>query len=139
MSGSAFHHVAIKAHEWERSLHFYREVLAMAPRLGWGDSPTRIAWLEAADGTVIELFEDTDYRPQTPDTPDPGTVIQHFCFWVDDVAAAHAVAMSLGATPVLEPQDVEIELTTGPSPLRVHLCFFGGPSGEVIELIERNE
>ncbi len=135
MANHGLHHVGVKAHDWDASMRFYRDALGFAMELGWGEAPSRIAWLATADGVRVELFEDVDYVPDARGALDTGTAVLHFCLWLRDVDGAHARAAALGARTVLEPQDVELELTTADEPLAVRVCFLEGPSGELIELL----
>jgi glyoxylase I family protein len=138
MAGHGLHHVGVKAHDWDASLRFYREALGFTVRLGWGEAPSRIALLGTDDGVRVEVFEDVEYVPQATGSLDTGTALLHLCLELDDLDEAYARAVALGARTVLEPQDVELELTVGDGPLAVRVCFFEGPSGELIELLRNN-
>lgn len=136
MPSRSLHHVGIKARDWDASMRFYREALGFVVTLGWGKAPDRVAWLEAGDGVRVEVFEDAGFAPAATGALDTGTAILHLCLSMPDVDAAYERAVALGARTVLEPQDVEIELTVGDGPLAVRVCFFEGPSGELIELLQ---
>jgi catechol 2,3-dioxygenase-like lactoylglutathione lyase family enzyme len=56
IQGMGFHHIALKAKDFEASLKFYTEGLGMEFYTQWGEGDKRIAMLDLGDGSILELF-----------------------------------------------------------------------------------
>jgi len=138
LGGGGFHHVAINARDFDRSVRFYQEVLGCTTKIAWGgDGEKRCIMLDTGDGNYLELFE----RPDLPEPPEESQInnhagIVHLAFRTTDAAGVLERARQAGATVEIEPRDVNIQTTQGPGPVPVRLAFFRGPDGEVIELFE---
>ena len=114
IKGMGFHHVALKAVNFEESLKFFTEGLGMKFYTQWGEGDGRIAMLDLGDGGILELF--------AGGAEGPNTNYIHFAMKVDDVDAAYATAIAAGAKPKSAP--VKLTLNCG---------FVYGPSGEELE------
>lgn len=125
--GSGYHHIAIKASDYERSLAFYRDGLGFKVAHSWISGTKQACMLDLGDGNYIELFSD---GPQ-PGRPEGDWV--HFCMRTDDCDAAFAAACAAGAVPVNEPADVVIPANP---PLPVRNTFVKGPDGELLEFFQ---
>ena len=55
IKGMGFHHIAVKAVDFDASLKFY-EALGMKFYTQWGEGDGRIAMLDLGDGGILELF-----------------------------------------------------------------------------------
>jgi len=135
LGGGGFHHVAIRARDFDASVRFYTDVLGFVPTVAWGEAPKRATMLDTGDGNYLEIFE----RPNQPPPPaDQEGAILHFALRTDDTDAALSRARDAGVTVTMEPTDVDIPNTCDarPSPLPVRIAFFRGPDGEVIELFQ---
>ena len=122
IKGMGFHHIALKAVDFDASLKFY-EALGMKFYTQWGEGDGRIAMLDLGDGGILELF--------AGGAEGANTNYIHFAMKVDDVDAAYATAIAAGAKPKSEPKVVP--LTSAPVKLTLNCGFVYGPSGEELE------
>ena len=56
IGGGGFHHVAFRAHDFEKSLKFYTEGIGFVPTITWGEGDRRAVMLDTGDGNFVELF-----------------------------------------------------------------------------------
>lgn len=123
IKGMGFHHVALKAVDFEASRKFFTEGLGMKLYAQWGEGDGRIAMLDLGDGGILELFaggkegDNTNYI--------------HFAMKVDDVDAAYEIALAAGAKPKQAPKVVPLD--SAPAKLTLNCAFVYGPSGEELE------
>ncbi|MDR3707611.1 MAG: VOC family protein [Capsulimonadaceae bacterium] len=129
--GPGFHHVAIRAFDFDRTLAFYIGAFGFQRRFGWGEAGNRAAMLDTGDGNYIEVFEG---RKEGDAVPEGG--ILHYALRVSDVDGLYRRALDLGATSVVEPKDVAIP---GDHVVDVRIAFVKGLAGEVIELFRNDE
>ncbi len=122
IKGMGFHHIALKAVDFEASLKFY-EALGMKFYTQWCEGDGRIAMLDLGDGGILELF--------AGGAEGANTNYIHFAMKVDDVDAAYATAIAAGAKPKSEPKVVP--LNSAPVKLTLNCGFVYGPSGEELE------
>ena len=130
LGGGGFHHVCVKTRDWDRTMHFYQEVLGCTEKIVWRAAPERAVMLDTGDGNYVEVFEDPDY------TPSPNGSVIHFALrtaHLDEVAARVRAA---GATITIEPKDVTLATTNGAGSVLIRIFFCEGPSGEVIEFFQ---
>lgn len=127
---TGFHHVAIHARDFDRSITFYTAVLGLEEKLAWGEPPKRAVMLHAGDNRYLEIFE----KPEHAAT-DPGTIL-HFALRTDDCAAMLEKVREAGMSITMESKPVTIHSTIGPVPICI--AFFKGPDGEVVELFEND-
>ena len=130
ISGFGFHHIGLKAADYEKSRAFYR-ALGMEETLSWGEGDRAISLFEIGDGGRIEIFANggEEFSPN-------GKWI-HVALCCDDVDAAYAAALSVGATSVTPPKTVE--LNSRPRLATIRVAFVAGPDGEQIELFRELE
>jgi glyoxylase I family protein len=138
-----FHHVAIRATDFDESVRFYTEGLGFRVHFPFS-VPGRIdraAFLDTGDGRFVELFGpgstvQAEGRRRRPDEePTEGTLL-HFCLKVVDADASYARAIAAGARSRVEPRTVRL----GEDPLvEVRIAFVTGPSGEVIEFMQSEQ
>ena len=117
VSGMGFHHVALKAHNFDASLKFFTEGLGMKFFTMWGEG----------DGSILELFAGG------PEEAGEGRYI-HYAMKVDDVDAAYNTAMAAGAKPKTAPKVVPLD--SHPVKLTLNCAFVYGPSGEELEFFK---
>ncbi len=125
--GMGFHHIALKAANFEESYKFYTEGLGLTPLAGWGEGDGRIQMLDIGDGTIVELFAGGSENAEV------GRYI-HLAFRCDDVDAAFATAVKAGAKVKLEPFTVPVN--SQPKPMTLRVAFVYGPSGEELEFFK---
>ncbi len=135
-----FHHVAIRAVDFDETIRFYTEGLGFRVHLPFS-IPGRIdraAFLDTGDGRFIEVFGQgsivqAEGRRREPNEDRTEGALLHFCLKVVDTNAAFARAMAAGAGARVEP--VTRRLSEDPL-VEVRIAFVTGPNGEVIEFME---
>ena len=128
IGGGGFHHVAIRARDFDATVRFYTEGLGFKEKIAWGEGPKRAIMLDTGDGNYMEVFAGGS------DAPKPEGAILHFALRTDDCDAALARARAAGAQVTMEPKDVDIPSTPSPTPVRIAFCK--GPDGEIIEFFQ---
>jgi glyoxylase I family protein len=128
IGGCGFHHVAIRAHDFDASVRFYTEALGFVEKIRWGDDKSKAIMLDTGDGNYLEIFSGgtKEHRPE-------GAIL-HFALRADDCDAALDRARAAGAVVTMESKDVNIQSVPGPTPVRIAFCT--GPDGEVIEFFQ---
>ena len=138
-----FHHVAIRAIDFDESIRFYTEGLGFRVHFPFS-VPGRIdraAFLDAGDGRFVELFGQNsavqaEGRRRRPDEERTEGAVLHFCLKVTDTDASYARAMAAGAASRVEP--VTRRLSEEPL-VEVRIAFVAGPNGEVIEFMQSEQ
>ena len=122
------HHVAVICSDYERSKHFYTQVLGLAvvAEVYRAGRDSYKLDLRLPDGTQIELFSFPSPPPR-PSYPE-ACGLRHLAFAVSDIGAAVAHLASHGIA--VEP--VRVDEHTGR-----RFTFFGDPDGLPIELYEQ--
>lgn len=128
IGGGGFHHVALRARDFEASVKFYTEGLGFKPKIAWGEGNGRAVMLDTGDGNYLEIFAGGSAEPK------PEGVLLHFALRTKDCDAATKRALAAGAVPTMEPKDINIQSRPGPTPVRISFCK--GPDGEVIEFFQ---
>jgi len=138
-----FHHVAIRAIDFDESIRFYTEGLGFRVHFPFS-VPGRIdraAFLDAGDGRFVELFGQNsavqaEGRRRRPDEERTEGAMLHFCLKVTDTDASYTRAMTAGAVSRVEP--VTRRLSEDPL-VEVRIAFVAGPNGEVIEFMQSEQ
>ncbi len=135
IGGGGFHHVAIRARDFDRSVQLYTETFGFVPTIAWGEAPKRAIMLDTGDGNFLEIFERTD---EPPAAAEPAPVQLHFALRTEDTDAATEVARAAGCEITMEPKTVALNNTVagGNGPVNVRISFFKGPDGEEIEMFQ---
>jgi glyoxylase I family protein len=128
IGGGGFHHVAIRARDFDATVRFYTEVLGFTERIRWGEGNGRAIMLDVGDGNYLEVFAGGK------DQPKPEGAILHFALRTDDCDAALERARAAGAEVTMEPKEILIPSTPDPTPIRIAFCK--GPDGEIIEFFQ---
>ena len=134
MTSQGFHHVAVRAIDFDATLKFYSEGLGCSVRLEFS-VPGRIdraAFLDLGDGRYIEVFGQgstvqSEGRRRRPDEEPTEGALLHFCFRVTDVEAAYSRALAAGAVSRIAPMTAKV--------VEGEIAFVTGPNGEVIEFL----
>jgi glyoxylase I family protein len=131
LGGGGFHHVAIRARDWDASVRFYTQALGFVEKIRWGEGDKRAIMLDTGDGNYLEIFagRKDSLGAGTPEPP-----ILHFAIRTTNTDAAIARARAAGAEVTIDAKDVVIPSIPGPTPVR--LAFCKGPDGEVIEFFQ---
>ena len=139
----AFHHVAIRATDFDRTVKFYTEGLGFKVHYEFA-IPGRIdraAFLDAGDGRYVEVFGSgstvqAEGRRRLPGEERTEGALLHFCLRVANTESAYARALAAGAESRLEPRTSTSRL----DPLvEVRIAFVTGPDGEVIEFLQSEQ
>lgn len=126
MKGLYFHHVAIHVADYDKSLAFYY-ALGLQMYTEWTADDARHCFLSIDGKPYLELHETKGHKLTE-------SRLRHFCFHVDDVDEAYALALANGATPKVEPHDHP--LMSAPIAIaNARVCHVYGPDGESIEII----
>jgi len=128
ISGMGFHHVALRAADFENAYKFYTEGLGLELYSTWGEGNGRIAMLDLGDGGILELFAGGTEEAEANQR------YIHFAVKVDDVDAAYAAAIKAGAKPKSEPKVVPLD--SHPVKLTLNCGFVYGPCGEELEFFK---
>ena len=128
IKGMGFHHIAMYATDFEKSLEFYK-ALGMKPIVEWGEGKKRIMLLDVGNGDRIELFA------KGGDEYSADGKWNHFALEVEDVEAAYNIAIAAGATPHIPPKTVPLD--SHPMKITIQCGFVKGPDGEQIEFFRQ--
>lgn len=127
LGGGGFHHFAIKVKNFEDCVAFYTAVLGFKEKIRWGEGNGRGILLDPGDGNYLEVFAGgSGEKPVGP--------MIHFALRTNNCDAVLQRARKAGAKVTMEPTDVNIPSTPGPTPVRIAFCE--GPGGEVIEFFQ---
>jgi glyoxylase I family protein len=138
-----FHHVAIRAVDFDETIRFYTEGLGFRVHYPFS-VPGRIdraAFLDAGDGRFVEVFGQgstvqAEGRRRLPNEERTEGALLHFCLRVADVEASHARALAAGAQSRVAPGKRQL----GADPIvEVTIAFVTGPNGEVIEFLQSEQ
>jgi len=127
MEISGIHHIAIIASDYERSKHFYTEVLGLRV-LAEVYREARDSWkldLQISDGVQIELFSFPSPPPRVSRPEACG--LRHLAFVVPDIEQAIACLRDRS----IEVEPVRVDEYTGK-----RFTFFADPDGLPLELYE---
>ena len=127
-----FHHIALRAFDFEATLRFYQDGLGFVRTFGWGEGDDRAAMLDTGDGNYLEVFAGGS---RTAGEEAPEGALLHFALRTSDVDGDYARALAAGGRSHVEPKDVTI---AGDYPVPVRLAFVKGPDGEVIEFFQND-
>ena len=127
IKGMGFHHVALEAADFEKTLTFYKS-LGMVEVARWGTPEKTIAMLDVGDGGRIEIFSDGGEK-----FSEMGKWV-HFALEVDDVDRAYALALKAGAEPMIEPKTVPLD--SKPEKMTIRIAFVKGPDKEQLEFFK---
>jgi glyoxylase I family protein len=131
LGGGGFHHVAIRASDFDASVRFYTEALGFFEKIRWGEGEKRAIMLDVGDGNYLEIFSG---RKESLPAQSPEPPILHFAIRTTDTDSAIARARAAGAEVTIEPKNVNIPSTPQVTPVR--LAFCKGPDGELIEFFQ---
>lgn len=141
LHGGGFHHIAIRAYDFDATLKFYIEGLGFRRAHGWGSDDratggkdSRAALLDTGDGNYLEVFANRTGDP-SQELPEGGLL--HFALRTTDTVAALERARAAGATVTMEPR--RVTPANSDTPLEFHIAFVRGLNGEIIEFFHNDE
>src|SRR5579871_722214 len=143
MTVTGFHHVAIRAVDFDATLTFYTEALGCTVRYRFS-VPGRIdraAFVDFGDGRFIEVFGSgstvqAEGRRRRPEEEPTEGALLHFCLRVADVEASYTRALAAGGVSRVPPRTAALG---GDPPTEVRIAFITGPNGEVIEFMKSEQ
>ena len=97
------HHIAIKAcnvEDYEKTIHFYHEILGMPVVRTWGSGSDLGAMLDTGAG-MMEIFSNGDGYPGQG-------AIRHMAFAVKDVDGCIEAVRAAGYQITMEPKDIDV-------------------------------
>lgn len=119
-----FHHAAINAKDFDKTVAFYVNALGFKPVRDWSNETKKACMIDIGDGGMLEIFSGGD------DLIPEQEKWLHIAFSADDPDAAYHAAIAAGATSHMEPKDLVIQAET---PLPVRIAFVRGLNGELLE------
>ncbi|MBE6598416.1 MAG: VOC family protein [Ruminococcaceae bacterium] len=128
IKGMGFHHIALKAADFDASYKFYTDGLGLKLYTAWGEGDSRAAMLDLGDGGILELFAGGTGEDQS------NPRFFHFAMKVDDVDAAYETALKAGAKPKSAP--VVVPVDSAPVKVTLNCAFVYGPDGEELEFFK---
>ena len=131
--GCGYHHVALRASDFDRTLQFYIEGLGCRLAYRWGEGDKRAAMLDTGDGNYIEVFAG---GKRTPGEPVPEGALLHYALRTEDCDGAIERARAAGAEVTVEPKSLDLP---GDPPLPVRIAFCRGLDGEIIEFFQNDK
>lgn len=121
---AGFHHLALYAADFERTMKFYLEGLGCQYVRGWGEGQDKVAMIDFGGGNLLEVFAKGSAEEQQ------NARFMHLAIATTDPDSAYEAALGAGAEPLTPPKDTVIEAE---EPMPVRLAFVKGPSGEILE------
>ena len=138
-----FHHVAIRALDFDETIRFYTEGLGFRVhyRFSVPERIDRAAFLDAGDGRFIEVFGQgstvqSEGRRRQPNEERTEGAMLHFCLRVADVEASYAQALAAGAESRVAPRTGQLGVDPA---VEARIAFVTGPNGEVIEFLRSEQ
>ncbi len=122
-----FHHIALKASDFDKSCEFYK-ALGFTERVRWGEGDKRAVMLDMGDGGCIEIFAGGEDKERLDER------FLHLAFKVDNVELAYNTAINAGATSKYEPY--EACPPNAVPPIKMCVAFVYGPDGELLEFFK---
>ena len=122
-----FHHIALAASDFDRSVKFYTEGLGFAPAAAWGEGEGRAALLDIGNGSHFEIFANGTQDAQA------GEKFVHFAVRTTDADKAFESAIAAGARAHMPPTTLDIPASP---PMPVRIAFVYGPDGELLEFFQ---
>jgi glyoxylase I family protein len=124
IKGMGFHHIGLKAADFEKSQKFY-QALGLREIVRWGEGEKEIIMYDLGDGGRIELFANGG-----DEFAEQGKWV-HFALKTDDVEAAYEKALAIGFTSKSAPRVAQ--LPSAPYAASIQIAFVYGPDGEEVE------
>ncbi len=134
IANAGFHHIALRASDFEKSFEFYTKGLGFTSCLEWGEGDGRGAMLDMGDGAILELFAGGTGRNDEPAENKKAGRFFHLAITTDNTDAAYEAALAAGAVADRPPCDINIKGKEKELPARIAFVF--GPDGEWLEFFQ---
>ena len=125
IGGGGFHHIALKAKDFDKSVEFYTKVLGFREKIRWGSGDKRAIMLDTGDGSCLEVF--------AGGADAPAGMLLHFALRTSDCDAAVERVRAAGVEITMEPKSLDIP-SDPITPVRIAFCK--GPDGEQVEFFQ---
>lgn len=133
IAGGGYHHVAIRASDFDATLRFYCAALGYRVAVRWGQGDGRAALLNTGDGNYLEVFAGGKHAPGEP--PPEGAIL-HYALRTTNCDAALEQARTAGATVTMEPKTLALE---SEPKITIRIAFCKGLDGELIEFFQNDQ
>ncbi len=124
IKNAGFHHLALIASDFDKTMKFYLDGLGCSYVRGWGEGKDRIAMIDFGGGNLLEVFA------RGNDGEQQNARFLHLAIATTDPDGAYEAALRAGAVSVDPPKDVVIQAE---SPMPVRIAFVKGPDDEILE------
>ena len=124
IQNAGFHHLALYASDFDRTIEFYCKGLGCGYVRGWGEGTGRAAMVDFGGGNLLEIFA------KGTDKEQENARFIHLAIATTDPDGAYEAALKAGAVSVDPPKDVTIQAE---EPMPVRIAFVKGPDGEILE------
>ena len=124
IKGAGFHHLALYASDFDKTMDFYLKGLSCGYVRGWGEGKGRVAMIDFGGGNLLEVFAKGSSAEQQ------NARFIHLAIATTDPDGAYEAALKAGAKPVDPPKDVAIQAE---EPMPVRIAFVKGPDDEILE------
>ncbi len=124
IKNAGFHHVALYASDFDRTIEFYTKGLGCGYVRGWGEGDGRAAMLDFGGGNLLEIFAQGTTEEQK------NARFIHLAIATSDPDGAYEAALKAGAKSMTPPADVTIQ---SEDQLPVRIAFVKGPDDEILE------
>ena len=138
LSGSGFHHLALRVRDFDKSLQFYTEGLGFPIAHAWGSGDGRIALLDLGDGNYLELFASSPKQLPEPGMEPEAWPFFHLALRSTNVDKDIETVRALGCTITVEPKSVPVGDANHPMKT-IRVGFFLGLDGETLEFFQNDE
>ena len=128
------HHVAMRVHDFNKSVTFYTEGMGFQKASEWGEGDNRSIMLNTGNGNFIEIYA------AGSDAEKPEGAYLHIGYLTDNFDEALSRAVAAGAV-ITTDQLVTIDPTLvtsqkNPLPQKIRIAFCKGLDGEIFEFIQ---
>ncbi|MDD4797386.1 MAG: VOC family protein [Eubacteriales bacterium] len=116
-------HIGIIATDYDKSFHFYTQVLGLTPTISFRKDDRGFAMLDMGNNNAIELFCGGTVK-------DVQNMFKHLALEVEDSKKVYEACVAAGCESVEEPHDINM----GGKDIRI--SFVKGPDGEILEFYQ---
>ncbi|MHB8963819.1 MAG: VOC family protein [Saccharofermentanales bacterium] len=126
-TGSGFHHIAMKAMDFDKVVAFYTDGMGYEKGISWGEGDNRAVMIHVGKANYIEIFAGAKEIIEQE-----GTLL-HIALKSLDCDGDIARAAKAGATVTIEP--VSIDIPSEPVK-QIRIAFCKGLNGEILEFFQ---